>query len=224
MHMKQYPYLALVPLLAGLLFSLHAQASESQEITWDDLVPAEANFDDPFTELDEDILYELSLVASVRDRLAAGEELEKKIVMIHEARERLLRKKGVDVDGLIAMRDQVAAERQAKLELTNADLEGKQVRIPGYLLPLEFEGDKVTEFFLVPYVGACIHTPPPPPNQIVHVVTDKPVATDGGLYTPVWVDGTLRSEKANANLSYVDGASEVPSSYALTADSVVPYE
>ena len=82
----------------------------------------------------------------------------------------------------------------------------------------------VTEFLLVPYVGACIHTPPPPPNQIVHVVTDTPFTTDGGLYTPVWVDGTLRSEKANVNLNYVDGASEVPSSYALKADSVKPYE
>ena len=222
--MKKHSYLVILPLLAGLFFSLGAQANESREIGWDDLVPAEAEFDDPFTQLDEEILYELSIVASVRDRIAAGEELDEKILMINRARERLLEKKGVDIDGLIAMRDQVAAERQAKLELTNSDLIGQQVRIPGYLLPLEFEGEKVTEFFLVPYVGACIHTPPPPPNQIVHVVTDTPFTTDGDLFTPVWVNGTLRSEKLNANLSYVDGASEVPSSYALKADSVVPYE
>lgn len=223
-HMNKQPFLAVLPLLAGLIFTMGAQATETREISWDDLVPAEAEFDDPFTQLDEEILYELSLVASVRDRLAAGEKLGSEIVLAHEARERLLREQGVDVDGLIAMRDEVAAQRQAKLELTNAELEGQKIRIPGYLLPLEFDGDKVSEFFLVPYVGACIHTPPPPPNQIVHVVADTPFPTDGGLYTPVWVDGTLRSEKANANLSYVDGASEVPSSYALTADSVVPYE
>ena len=223
-HMSKHPYLAILPLLAGLLFNPGAQAADSREISWDDLVPAEAEFDDVFTRLDEDTLYELSMVASVRDRVAAGEALDETILGANRDRERLLNEKGVDVDGLIAMRDEVAAQRQAKLELTNAELEGQQVRIPGYLLPLEFDGDKVSEFFLVPYVGACIHTPPPPPNQIVHVVANTPFTTDGGLYTPVWVDGTLRAEKANADLSYVDGAAQVPSSYAIKADSVVPYE
>ena len=51
----------------------------------------------------------------------------------------------------------------------NPALDGKTIRIPGYVLPLEFSGSKVTEFLLVPWVGACIHTPPPEPNQIVYV-------------------------------------------------------
>ena len=51
--------------------------------------------------------------------------------------------------------------------------------MPGYLLPLEFSGKLVSEFLLVPWVGACIHTPPPPPNQIVHVKTDKPIELAG---------------------------------------------
>ena len=49
------------------------------------------------------------------------------------------------------------------------ELDGQTVRIPGYLLPLELIGDRVNEFLLVPYVGACIHVPPPPLNQIVSV-------------------------------------------------------
>ncbi len=53
------------------------------------------------------------------------------------------------------------------------DLDGKHVRIGGYVVPLDFEATTVKEFLLVPFVGACIHVPPPPPNQIVYVKTAK---------------------------------------------------
>ena len=187
-------------------------------------MPEEAQFDDPFTLLDEDTLYELALVAEVRDRIQAGQEIDDETKSNYERRIAELEEEDIDVHGLIDMRDKVAEERMAKLELTNAQLEGQQVRSPGYLLPLEFDGDMVTEFFLVPYVGACIHTPPPPPNQIVHVTTPTPFPSDGGLFTAVWVDGIIRSEKSNTNLSFVDGASDVPSGYKIDADSVKPYE
>ena len=222
--MSRHHYLATLALTAGLLIQAPAAASDSTEVTWDDLVPPEAIFDDPFTRLDEDTLYELTLVAEVRDRLDAGGEVDAKTLARYKERVEALKEDDIDVDGLLAIRDDVAKERMAKLDLTNGELDGKKVRIPGYLLPLEFDGEQVTEFFLVPYVGACIHTPPPPPNQIVHVRTDRPFTTDGGLYTPVWVDGTIRIERNNANLSFVDGASEVPSGYALDAISVENYE
>ena len=74
-----------------------------------------------------------------------------------------------DVDGLLAIRAEITEKRRARGQTANADLNDKNIRMPGYLLPLEFENRKVTEFLLVPWVGACIHTPPPPPNQIVHV-------------------------------------------------------
>ncbi len=211
-------------LLATLLFSLAAFADESREINWDDLIPPEAEFDDVFTRLDEDTIFELSLVAQIRDRLDAGQEIDANTLANYRERLEGLEDDGVDVDGLLGMREAVAREREAKLLLTNKKLEGTRVRIPGYLLPLEFEGDQVTEFFLVPYVGACIHTPPPPPNQIVHVTTEEAFTTDGGLFTPVWVDGLIRSENKNANLSFVDGAAHVPSGYVIDAMSVLPYE
>ena len=217
-------HISLTGLLAALLFSLAAIADESREITWDDLIPPEAEFDDVFTRLDEDTIFELSLVAQVRDRLDAGQEVDKDTLANYRERLEGLEEDGIEVDKLLGMREQVTKEREAKLLLTNKQLDGTRVRIPGYLLPLEFDGDRVTEFFLVPYVGACIHTPPPPPNQIVHVKTEKAFTTDGGLFTPVWVDGTIRSENNNANLSFVDGASDVPSGYALDASSVKPYE
>ena len=224
MEMTENRYLIALALLAGLLLNLGTAAAESREISWDDLVPAEAEFDDAFTRLDEDTLYELTLVAGVRDRLEAGSEVDEKTLANYRERVEDLENGGVDVDGLMAMREQITEERIAKTYLANEDLNGKSVRIPGYLLPLEFDGDKVTEFFLVPYVGACIHTPPPPPNQIVHVKTEEAYTTDGGLYTPVWVNGLMKTEQSQSSLNLVDGASDIPSSYALEAISVEPYE
>ena len=222
--MAENRYLIALALLAGLLLNLGIAAAESREISWDDLVPAEAEFDDAFTRLDEDTLYELILVAGVRDRLEAGEGIDEKTLANYRERVESLEDEGVDVDGLMAMREQITEERIAKTYLANEDLNGKSVRIPGYLLPLEFDGNKVTEFFLVPYVGACIHTPPPPPNQIVHVKTKEAYTTDGGLYTPVWVNGLMKTEQSQSSLNLVDGSSDIPSSYALEAISVEPYE
>ena len=222
--MKKPVYLAAITLIASLLFNVGATAAEPREITWDDLVPAEAEFDDPFTKLDEDTLFELSMVAGVRDRLEAGQEVDESTLTNYRKRVEGLEQDGVDVDGLFAMREQITEERIAKSVLANKELDGKPVRIPGYLLPLEFEGDRVSEFLLVPYVGACIHTPPPPPNQIVHVKTEEAYTTEGGLYTPVWVNGLMKTEQTQTNLSFIDGSSNIPSAYALEAISVEPYE
>ena len=56
----------------------------------------------------------------------------------------------------------------------NKSLEDKEVKLPGYVIPLEYYGREINTFLLVPYIGACIHVPPPPPNQIVYVDSKKP--------------------------------------------------
>jgi len=211
-------------LLTSLLFNATVVAAESREITWDDLVPAEAEFDDAFTKLDDDTLYELSMVAGIRDRLDSDQEIDEQTLANYRKRVEGLESDGVDVDGLLALRNQITEERIAKTHLANKALDGQSVRMPGYLLPLEFDGDKVTEFLLVPYVGACIHTPPPPPNQIVHVKTEDAYTTDGGLFSPVWVNGLMKTEQSQSDLNFIDGSSNIPSSYALEAESVEPYE
>ncbi len=222
--MSKHLKLTVLILMMSLIPNFQATATEPREITWDDLVPAEAEFDDPFAELDENTLFNLSLVVQMREWIAEGEQIEGEQMNIHKRRVSELERKGVDIDGMIALRDETIKERIAKSYLSNEELNDKPVRIPGYVLPLEFDGEKVTEFFLVPYVGACIHTPPPPPNQIVHVETEEGYVTDGGLYTPVWVIGTMRSEQNKTDLSLVDGSTDIPSSYALDATSVKPYE
>jgi hypothetical protein len=72
----------------------------------------------------------------------------------------------------------------------NQSLSGKTIRIPGYVAPLETNGNLVNEFLLVPYYGSCIHTPPPPAHQTVMVNPDKGIPVSS-LHRPVWVVGEI---------------------------------
>ena len=73
----------------------------------------------------------------------------------------------------------------------NAEMNGALVRVPGFVVPLEFDEEQViTQFFLVPYFGACLHMPPPPPNQIILVDSPNGLQLDQ-LYTPFWISGKL---------------------------------
>jgi len=66
----------------------------------------------------------------------------------------------------------------------NEALNGAYIKMPGYIIPIDLTSEGVTSFLLVPYVGACIHTPPPPANQLVFVNTAKPWPSDD-LWDPV---------------------------------------
>jgi len=103
-----------------------------------------------------------------------------------------------------------------------SEWDGADVRIPGYLLPLEFEGDAVSEFLLVPYVGACIHTPPPPANQIIHVKPNASFRSEG-LFTPVWVTGRLSVKRSRQRVGLSDGQSGFDVGYFLEAKIVKKY-
>jgi hypothetical protein len=93
------------------------------------------------------------------------------------------------------------------------ELDGKTVSIGGYVVPLDFDATTVKEFLLVPFVGACIHVPPPPANQIIYVKTDKGFEV-GGQFDPVTVTGKINTSVAFTGLA--------DAGYTLTADSVVP--
>ena len=99
---------------------------------------------------------------------------------------------------------------------TVAALNGKALRLGGYPVPLENDAKgRVTEFFLVPYPGACIHVPPPPSNQIVHVKSENGVMLDT-LYQPFWIEGTLKVAQSHSDLA--------ESGYAMQAGKIYPYE
>jgi len=95
-------------------------------------------------------------------------------------------------------------------------LDGRLVTLPGYVVPLDFDGQtRLEEFLLVPYFGACIHTPPPPANQIVMAELDEPVDIGNG-YEPVLLRGILHAETVNSALA--------EAGYRMDVQSVQPYE
>ena len=98
----------------------------------------------------------------------------------------------------------------------NPELDGLDVRLPGFIVPLELDAaGKVTEFFLVPYFGACIHVPPPPPNQLVYVTIENGLVLDS-MYSAYWVTGRMSTEQRTTRL----GAS----AYVLDASKIEEYE
>lgn len=104
-----------------------------------------------------------------------------------------------------------AAWNDAPIEPT---LDGQRIRIPGFVIPLERAGNKISEFLLVPYFGACIHTPPPPSNQIIHVRTSKPLANMRTMDT-MWVSGVMHAGKIDTEMGQAG--------YQLKAEWITPY-
>lgn len=102
-------------------------------------------------------------------------------------------------------------------EAINPDVDGKQVMLAGFVAPLTYEDDIIVEFLLVPNFGACIHVPPPPPNQTVMVTLDKANGlTLEESWGAVWVEGTLVVEPSTTDLA--------PASYTITNASSGVYQ
>jgi hypothetical protein len=94
------------------------------------------------------------------------------------------------------------APAQSKVGRVRPELDGSTVKIAGFVIPLEGDDKKVTEFLLVPFLGACIHVPPPPPNQIIYV-RFKDGAPIQQLWDVVYIIGTLKTESVSHDLAEV---------------------
>ena len=208
-----------------LIFSLAvspglARATEPQEISWATLAPPTTVIENPFENLSDDQMNSLRRILRLEARAERSDDAEAR------AEAQALRKQmamdGLDVDGLFAARRAIMEQREAAASAVNEDLVGTSVRLPGYVLPLEFKDRKVVEFLLVPTVGACIHTPPPPANQIVHVVYPEGIEVSG-LFTPVWITGTMVAQSSVQKVGYVDGQAPVSVSYLMRPILVEEY-
>ena len=94
-------------------------------------------------------------------------------------------------------------------------LDGQSVSLPGFVVPLEGDSELITEFLLVPYFGACIHVPPPPPNQLVHVTIKGGVPIDS-LYDAIVVTGVIKTQTWSGEIARVG--------YTMQAVGVAPFE
>jgi hypothetical protein len=201
-----------------------ALASPERTLTWEDLAPPEPDLRAPFAHLKEQQfsdLYELYKLQQWRklgndaDDSGLAKQVEELTASLKAAK--------IDVPVLLQkLRDGMAAYEQYGATPVSK-LNGQVIRLPGYVLPLEFGGEAVSEFFLVPNVGACIHTPAPPANQIVLVKLNQTYKIKE-LYDAVWVTGKLKVVRIERELGYRDGAGSVTSTYELEGTRIIPYQ
>lgn len=205
---------AMVIFLAGPVLA-------EQQIGWPDLTVPINSREDPYFGLEFEqrlVLEELFSIEIAREnKLSASGSNEREIELVAE-----LTEAGLDAGVLIAkdkaFRQKIALQGSS----LRSEWDGVDIKIPGYMLPLEFDSERITEFLLVPYAGACIHTPPPPANQIIHVKSETGIQSMG-LFTPVWVSGKLVIQRKQRSINLSDGASDFEVGYTLESTRVVEY-
>lgn len=221
--MKKIRFILLV--FSLIVLTIPAFASTVKELTWGELIPSAVAFDDPFEEMDREKLEYLGFVARVRKMIASDQQVSQSTLDEATELEAVLIKDGIDVDGLLARRNEIRELRKKRGTSVVEELDGSSIKMAGYVLPLEYSDLNVTEFLLVPWVGACIHTPPPPPNQIVHVLLDeKDGFKSNSMYEPVWVTGEILTQASTRNLFLKDGSGDFNIGYRLSASLVERYK
>ena len=207
----------------GILMSLPALSLAMQQIGWRDLTIPVNPQEDPYFALELEprkaLEERLSLESNREDDKDLPEKASHRVAELYEE----LAAAGLDAQALIEKEEAFMAKIVAQRSKVRPEWDGAEIKIPGYMLPLEFDGDQIVEFLLVPYVGACIHTPPPPANQIIHVRSNIGFRANG-LFTPIWVTGTLTVEKTQQSVGLSDGISGFEVGYALQATEVVEYK
>lgn len=200
------------------LLHFSALAEHVRQLSWVDLIPPHLLSVDPLTNLtDEQRDLAIWIINTLETVPKRGPETEEFYTEVDKAMSDL-NKAGIDIKRLVAKYQEI---QTSVVEALN----GQQIRIPGYFLPLEISGTKVTEFLLVPYIGACIHVPPPPPNQIVYVRTlQKKGYSSKNLYAPVWVTGVISAKSMVRNLYLVDGSAGINIGYTMHAKRIEPYK
>lgn len=206
----------LIILLIGVV---HSNGQPLTKYSWDDLTPKNIEFDDPFEGLRSDQLMNLSIIARYQSlKKHKPEAISESMLEEHDSLAVVLKNQQINVDSLFSVRNQIVEHSRT----TIASLNGVEAQISGYLLPLDYTGDTSTEFLLVPWVGACIHSPPPPQNQIVYVKYDEGYryATQ---YEAVTIAGKLETSTKSSELYLVDGSDQITSGYSMNAFQIKPF-
>jgi hypothetical protein len=205
------------------LIYLPVQAEQIRELAWKDLIPAYMMSQETLVkalakltpEQQEKLYWIIAMRESrarfgVKDKDTLAEEIDKEMPE--------LKRVGIDIKKELA-------KRNAFRTSVNKELNGQRVRMGGYLLPLEVSGTEVIEFLLVPYVGACIHVPPPPPNQIIYVKAEKGVGYKSrNQFDTVLVTGVISARSIVKDLFLKDGSADINIGYSIKASRIEPYK
>ncbi|WNC67667.1 DUF3299 domain-containing protein [Thalassotalea nanhaiensis] len=214
---------AVAILLSTTVFANDVKSTDSKKIDWSTLNEhvQTKEIENPFENLEIEQIRMLQQVAIVDDIIASGQEIDDASKKLADDSRKTLTEQGIDIDSMFKIREEIITQREIEFQSTNPALDNQNIEMSGFLLPLEFEGKKIKEFLLVPYVGACIHEPPPAPNQIVYAKLQTPVEPPSlGMFTAIKVNGLMKSELVSPELNLVDGAKQIPTSYTLTVENV----
>jgi len=198
--------------------------AEPMKIDWTDLKGKIPPYQDPFASLTEDQLYNLSLYNRITEmkKLFPSYGVKDEVLKEAEQAKAQLIKENIDIEEMFAKRDSIKEKRQKAALVTNNLLADKEIEMSGYMLALEFDNGEVSEFLLVPTIGACSHKAVPPANQLIYVIAKEPVAAESP-YMPIKVTGTLRLTPSTQDLYLVDGKREIKMAYSLENTSVAPF-
>lgn len=163
-----------------------AQAAKYQQIQWIDLLPEE----------DLQALTE----APIPDSILEGSAADK-----------------INSPLSMTIKDPVSDYERALVSVrVKNEFNKRKIKLPGYIVPIETTEDgRATSFFLVPFFGACIHLPPPPPNQIIYATYEKGIKMDD-LEIPFWIEGTVFTKKKMNDLALA--------AYSATVDRLYEFK
>jgi hypothetical protein len=202
---------------AFLLTTSPASAWDTPVLDWSQLVDRSVqDYDDPYRDLSQDQLINVVTVAKLREMAEQGEPVDG---------DRLARKTaalaadGVDIDRLIAQRWIVAERRERAATSGNEEVDGREVRLSGFVIPAPPDDDGRATAYLVPERGMCSHMPPPSPNQMVRLrLPDnwRPRA----IYEPAQVSGLLSIEPNSRTVPVVDGPVPMRATFSMDVSDV----
>ncbi len=204
--------------IASRSSSLDESIQEHVAISWRDLKPALKSLETPFEKLPYPLLN--AMRTQVRWRTSStSERSNPDLIKEYKAANGVLSAHDVDVERLMQERRKIIAQNNSIGRGPNLEILGTTIRLPGYIVPLTIDGAVVTEFLFVPVAGSCVHTPSPPPNQIIHVVYPKGIEFKS-IFDAYWIEGELLAERRVSDVTFYDGATNVESIYELNAHIV----
>ncbi|MEZ9393665.1 DUF3299 domain-containing protein [Vibrio splendidus] len=189
-------------------FSLFTQAAET--ISWESLRPVKNQYQvlSPGNKALLSEIYAYEAVQKTRQLSPMENDGYNQRVVLAE-------KFGLNVRELLLQRTQQANDIVPELSIND-------MKLAGFLVPLEMEGLIGKQFILVPTAGACIHTPPPPVNQTILVEFPEGHELQS-LYTPVWVTGNIKTGAVDTSIALSDGNQDIETGYVIDASDIELY-
>ncbi|MEM8773795.1 MAG: DUF3299 domain-containing protein [Pseudomonadota bacterium] len=211
-------------LICALLTFVGGASAESLNIDWTDLVDESTQvYEDPYAELEFDVLTDVISFARLQQKLAgselSGDDLTQARQQL-DARRAEFAEQDIDVDWLLSQRWVVAERRRTAAETGNSEVDGARVTLAGFAIPAPSDPDGTPVVYLVPERGMCSHMPPPNPNQMLRVRLTTGW-TPSMMHEPVQLTGQLDLDWSEQSIVVVDGFVTMRASYAMEASKVV---